>query len=204
VKQVPGIEGLEGRLIPPALMIQEYFSTEQKVIDDLQARAENLTANMDELRQENSGEDGLLANAIADKGKISKGNLGKAIKDLGKRNNDNAEEYDMLRQFKKLMEDEKEVQGKIKIAKANLEKKVIAQYPKLGIDEIKTIVVEKKWMHSMAQRIHNEMDNISHRLTRRIKELAERYEAPLPELSNEVDALTAKVDNHLKKMNFVR
>jgi len=203
VKQVAGIEGLEGRLIPPALIIQEYFAKEQKAIDDLEAQAEGLNATMDELREEHGGEDGLLANAMDDKGKISKGNLGKAIKELGKRNADNAEEYDMLDQYKKLMENEKKVQDKIKVAKADLEKKVIAQYPKLSIDETKTIVVEKKWIHSMAQRIRTEMDNISHRLTQRIKELAERYETPLPKMSIEVDELTTKVENHLRKMSFV-
>jgi len=200
---VAGIEGLEGRLIPPALMIQEYFTTEQKAIDDLETQAESLTVNIDELREEHGGEDGLLVNAMDDKGKISKGNLSKTIKELGKRNADNAEEYDMLQQYKKLMEDEKKVQAKIKTAKADLEKKVIDQYPKLSIEEIKIIVVEKKWMHSMNGRIRTEMDNISHRLTQRIKELAERYETPLPKLSSEVDSLAVKVENHLKRMNFV-
>jgi len=203
VKQVAGIEGLEGRLIPPALMIQEYFAAEQKAIDDLEAQAESLTAGMDELREEHGDEDGLLVNAMDVKQKISKKNLQAAIKDLGKRNAENAEEYDMLQQYKKLMEDEKKGQDKIKTAKAELEKKVIAQYPRLSIDEIKTIVVKKKWMHSMDGRIRIEMDNISHRLTQRIKELAERYETPLPKLSNEVDELTSKVENHLKKMSFV-
>jgi len=184
-------------------MIQEYFTTEQKAIDDLEAQAESLTVNMDELREEHGGEDGLLVNAMDDKGKISKGNLSKTIKELGKRNADNAEEYDMLQQYKKLMEDEKKVQAKIKTAKADLEKKVIDQYPKLSIEEIKIIVVEKKWMHSMNGRIRTEMDNISHRLTQRIKELAERYETPLPKLSSEVDSLAVKVENHLKRMNFV-
>ena len=203
VKQVTGIEGLEGRLIPPALMIQEYFAAEQKAIDDLEAQSESLTASMEELREEHGGEDGLLVNAMDVKQQISKKNLQAAVKDSGKRNADNAEEYDMLQQYKKLMEDEKKVQGKIKTAKTDLEKKVIAQYPRLSIDEIKTIVVEKKWMHSMEQRIRIEMDNISHRLTQRIKELAERYETPLPKVSREVDDLTAKVENHLKQMKFV-
>jgi type I restriction enzyme M protein len=184
-------------------MIQEYFTTEQKAIDDLEAQAESLTANMEELREEHCGEDGLLVNAVDVKQKISKKNLQAAIKELGKQNADNAEEYEMLQEYKKLMEDEKKVQAKIRIAKADLEKKVIAQYPRLSIEEIKTIVVEKKWMHSMEQRIRTEMDNISHRLTQRIKELAERYQTPLPKLSSEVDELTAKVENHLKRMNFV-
>ena len=203
VKQVAGIEGLEGMLIPPALIIQEYFAKEQKAIDDLEAQAETLNARIDAMREEYGGEDGLLANAIDDKGKISKGNLTKAIKELRKRNADNAEEYDMLGQYKKLMDDEAEALANIKTAKADLEKKVIAKYPKLSIDEIKTIVVEKKWMHSIEQRIRTEMDNISHRLTQRIKELAERYEATLPALTNEVDVLEKKVNIHLESMGFV-
>lgn len=203
VKEIAGIEGLEGRLIPPALIIQEYFATEQKAIEALEAHAETLNANMEELRDEHGGEDGLLANAIDDKGKISKANLAKAIKELGKRNEDNAEEYDMLMAYKKLMDEEANTQTKIKAAKAELEKKVIAQYPKLSMDEIKTLVVEKKWMATLEQRIRTEMDNISHRLTQRIKELAERYQTPLPRINHEVDELTAKVEEHLKKMGFV-
>jgi type I restriction enzyme M protein len=202
VKLVAGIEGLEGRFIPPALMIQEYFSPEQKAINELQARAESLTTGMDELREEHGGEEGLLVNAMDDKSKISKVNLSKVVKESGKRNTDNAEEYDMLQQYKKLMEDEKKVQVKIKTAKVDLETKVIAQYPKLSIDEIKTIVVEKKWIHSLKLLIRNEMDNISYRLTQRIKELAERYETPLPKLSKEVDELESKVSGHLEKMGF--
>ena len=203
MKQVAGIEGLEGRLIPPALIIQEYFAIEQKAIDDLEAQTETMDARMDELREEHGVEDGLLSNAIDEKQKISKKSLQTAIKELGKRNPDNAEEYDMLQSYKKLMEDEAKVQSKIKAAKADLEKKVIAKYPTLSIDEIKTMVVEKKWMHSIEQRIKTEMDNISHRLTQRIKELAERYETPLPLLTNNVSDLTSKVENHLKQMNFV-
>lgn len=111
-------------------------------------------------------------------------------------------EADFYKEYLKLMDEEAETQVKIKTAKADMEKKVITQYPKLSIEEIKTIVTEKKWMAEMAKRINAEMDNISHRLTQRIKELAERYETPLPQLSREVDALTATVEGHLKKMKF--
>lgn len=206
VKQVAGMEGLEGRLIPPALMIQEYFAAEQKAIEDLEAQAETLNANMEELRDEHGGEDGLLANAIDDKGKISRANLAKAIKEVQTQFIASPQEYqeelDMLKDYKKLMEDEADTQAQIKAAKAELEKKVIAQYPKLSMDEIKTIVVEKKWMANMEQRIRTEMDNISHRLTQRIKELADRYETPMPKLTDEVATLTAKVEAHLKAMGF--
>ena len=54
--------------------------------------------------------------------------------------------------------------AKIKVALKELEILIIKKYPTLSIDEIKTIVVDKKWMHNIEQRIKTEMDNISHRL----------------------------------------
>jgi type I restriction enzyme M protein len=211
-KKVSGLEALEGRLIPPDLIIQEFFAKEQKAIEELETKAETLNAQMEELRDEHGGEDGLLANAIDDKGKISKNTLTKALKEAQADQNvktkhalsppENQEEYDMLMQYKKLMDEEARIQSQIKTAQAELEKKVEAQYVKLTIDQIKTLVIEKKWLAEIEKRIQTEMGNISHRLTQRIKELAERYETPLPKLMNEVQELTAKVEGHLQKMGF--
>jgi len=39
-------------------------------------------------------------------------------------------------------------------------------------------------------------------LTSRIRELAERYATPLPQLEREVATLAARVEAHLKKMGF--
>lgn len=77
------------------------------------------------------------------------------------------------------------------------------KYPKLTEDEINILVVDDKWMVSLEQSVEGEMDRISQRLTGRIKELAQRYEMPLPTLGTETEALTKKVDAHLKKMGFI-
>jgi type I restriction enzyme M protein len=47
------------------------------------------------------------------------------------------------------------------------------------------------------------LDRVSQALTGRIKQLAERYGTPLPRLTEEVQALEARVDEHLKKMGAV-
>ena len=54
----------------------------------------------------------------------------------------------------------------------------------------------------METKIKTEMDAISHRLTERIKELAARYETPMPKLTRTIADLTNKVENHLKKMGY--
>ena len=50
--------------------------------------------------------------------------------------------------------------------------------------------------------IHGEMDRISQALTQRVKELAERYDTPMPQMVSRVAELEAKVSRHLEKMGF--
>ena len=66
------------------------------------------------------------------------------------------------------------------------------------------MVVEDKWLAAIAAAIHGEMDRISQTLTQRVRELAERYESPLPLLTDKVADLSAKVAVHLEKMGFLQ
>ena len=207
-KEVEGIDGLEGRLIPPRLMIEIYFAKEQKAIEELEEKKEKTVAKIKELQEEHGNEDGLLGNAVEINEKqktmkITKKRLQSAIKDLGKLDEDNAEEFDMLKQYEQLMEEETKLKAAIKKALTELEIALLKKYPTLTVEEIKINVVDKKWMISIERLIKGELENISHGLTQRIKELAERYETPLPLQTELVSDLTAKVETHLREMNFV-
>ena len=91
----------------------------------------------------------------------------------------------------------------LKAAQEDLDAKVDAKYPKLTEDEIKTLVVDDKWLATLAAAVQGELDRVSQTLTGRIRQLAERYATPLPQLTDEVAALAARVDGHLKKMGAV-
>ena len=43
---------------------------------------------------------------------------------------------------------------------------------------------------------------MSQQLTQRVKDLAERYETPMPQMLGRVAELEAKVNGHLEKMGF--
>lgn len=206
-KEIEGIDGLEGRLIPPRLLIEIYFSKEQEVIDKLNEERDSIAAKMLEMKEEHGTEDGLLGSAIEiniknNTIKITKTTLKQAFKYMGKRDKDNAEEYDMLKQYESLMDEEKYLKAEIKKALKELEIAVIKKYPRLTIEEIKDIVVDKKWIASIEILITTELENISHKLTQRIKELADRYEIPLPYHTKTVNDLTKKVEKYLRKMGF--
>jgi len=64
-------------------------------------------------------------------------------------------------------------------------------------------VVDDKWLAVLEAAIHGEMERISQALTQRVKELAERYETPMPQMVSHVAKLEAKVNRHLERMGFV-
>jgi len=77
------------------------------------------------------------------------------------------------------------------------------KYPQLSMEEIKALVVDDKWLTALAEAVEGEVARVSQTLTGRIRQLAERYETPLPQLSDRVADLSARVDGHLEKMGAV-
>ena len=57
-------------------------------------------------------------------------------------------------------------------------------------------------MQAIEASISGEIDQISQALADRIKELAERYESPLPSIDSDVTNLENKVSEHLQNMGF--
>ena len=74
---------------------------------------------------------------------------------------------------------------------------------RLTEDEIKTLVVDDEWLAALHAYVQGELDRVSQTLTGRIRQLAERYATPLPQLTEDVEALAALVNEHLKKMGAV-
>jgi type I restriction enzyme M protein len=199
-KEISGLYGLEGRLIPVPLMIKTYFAKEQTEIDELNTKLEQIASQMDELKDEHSGEEGLLTEVI-ENDKIKKGDVAKRIKEI-KGDTDYADELKVLKQYADFFDEEAEIRKELKEAEAVLEKKVIAKYPTLTLKEVKSLVVESKWMDELQALVIGEADKLSQRLAGRVKELAERYSEPLTMITHEISKLTKKVKGDLAKMGF--
>lgn len=108
----------------------------------------------------------------------------------------------MLREWLKLNGKEAELKKRLREAESALDAVCYARYPKLVEAEVKTLVVEDKWMAALDKAAHGEMDRISQTLTQRVKGLAERYGTPLPQMVGQVAELEAKVNLHLERMGF--
>ena len=192
-------------LVPAPILVARYFVAERDAIEELDNELATLEQQLDEMCQENSGEDGLLVEVIkgvGDKQKIAAKAVKERLKEIGK-DLLYADERAVLEAYAGLLNQQTETKAKRKVAQEDLDKKIDAKYPKLTKAEIKRLVVDDKWMTRLSAAVQGELDRVSQTLTGRIRQLAERYATPLPTLSEEVQALTSRVDEHLAKMGAV-
>ncbi|HCD32881.1 MAG TPA: type I restriction endonuclease subunit M, partial [Phycisphaerales bacterium] len=178
-------------------VVARFFAKEQQALDDLTSQLETVAASLTELEEEHNGDDG----AFAELDKINKAAITARLKEI-KSDPDAAEERKILKQWQKLNTQQTDLKKAIKQADSELDDLAYHQYPKLTEPDIKALVVDDKWLATLSAAIHSEMDRISQALTQRIKELAERYETPLPKLTQNVAELEAKVNQHLERMGF--
>lgn len=189
-------------LIPLALVISRYFAEEQAEIEQLELQLSVLEHQLEEMALEHGVEGGLLEEARNDKDKLTKASATARLKEV-KTDKDATEECQALRDFLALVEQGADFNSKIKTAQEALIAKVIAKYGQLTEDDIKTLVVEDKWIVTLAVAVQGELDRVSQTLTGRIRELAERYEFPLPQITDKVEMLSKRVNEHLKKMGVI-
>ena len=102
--------------------------------------------------------------------------------------------------FLELLDEQSSLKSQVKEADAALDKLAYEKHPDLSVDEIKILVVDDKWLVTLDAAIQGELDRVSQTLTGRIRQLAERYDTPLPVLVDRVSELSAKVGGHLKRM----
>ncbi len=184
-------------LIPKPLIVARYFSEEQAAIDQLIVELDSVTSRLSELEEEHNREDGLFAELD----KLNKTNATARWREI-KGDKDATEEVYVLNDWLKLKKEETDLKKRLKEAEAALDGQAYAQYPKLTEPEIKTLVVDNKWLATLDVAIHGEIDRVSQQLTQRVRELAERYEMPLHKLLERVVDQETKVKRHLVTMGF--
>ena len=186
-------------LVPKALIVGRYFAKEQVELDAAQAELEAATASIADLEEEHGGEEGYLG-ALD---KIAKGEINARLKELkgadGK-DQEVKEELAVLKRWLEISESETALKKMMKEQVAALDLLSFDKYSTLSATEVKELVIDGKWIASLAAIVQAELDQVSQTLTGRLHVLAERYASPLPQLTDDVEALAAKVTRHLVHM----
>lgn len=195
-------KGWEGKLIPKALIEAAFFAAERAKIDDAQAVCDETQGKLDELVEEHTAEGGILADYLNDKDAVDAKAVNAKIKEL-KKTDPKSEELVILCEYADLSTKVKEYTKLIKDLNAALDEACKVKYAELTIDEIKELLVNRKWYYTIFEDIKALYVTTSHEIAGRISELAERYEDTLPSLEDEVESYETKVKAHLERMGFV-
>lgn len=200
-KKEPKQTGWHGKLISKELLASIYFPDEVLAIETANNALSEQEGLLQSLVEENSDEDSIFNECMNDKNEVTPKLVEAKHKEM-KKNGQLDDDYQLLEQYININNTIKQVNKDIKALNAGLENEVLKKYQELSVDEIKDILINKKWTKVVYENIDNLYTTISHNIANRIVELVERYEFTLSELQNNVDTYKSKVEEHLKKMGF--
>lgn len=187
-------------LLPVSVVIDACFGEMKALIlaaEEKIAEGETALNELLEEEAENYFDSSNFANDA-----INDGNVKKRIRDL-KGKPDAKAEIKVLEKYLTIKEDIADGKRVQKALKYELLEMLVKKYNSLTEAETKQLVVENKWMATLAALLDSEMQQISQNLTTRVSELAERYAQTLSAIDADIVELEEKVKNHLHKMGFV-
>ena len=180
-------------LIPKPLIVARFFADQQLAIDTMSAKLDALAAAQEALEEEHGGEE----DALGQLEKINAGEVKKALKAC-----EEDDEKSVLETWLAHAGEQTKLKRALKAAESEIDALAYGKYTDLPTDEIKDLVVNDKWMASLAARVEGEVQQVAGALTRRVQELGDRYAEPLPDMEATANDLERRVRGHLKVMGL--
>jgi type I restriction enzyme M protein len=186
-------------LIPPALVVSRYFAEKRAEVDALSAAAEIATRDLEQHIEEHTVEEGLLAVAVEDE-KVTKKSAADRLKEAKAEGED--AEVAALQHLGKLFAAETAAKKAVKDALAELNEQTLAKYGELAEDDVKSLVLDDKWMAAVSGRVRELVDDLTLALVDRLEELGRRYSKTLGATERDSSTVGARVHEHLHRLGF--
>lgn len=192
-------------LLPVNIVLTEYFTKETDEISNLISQIDSMQSEMDEVIEQNI--EVFIFGDNDDEGSedkplnIKAADVKKAIKNAKK---ESASEADVkiLKDWLALSDKKDALNKLLKQKRSELTDAVVAKYAALTEDEIKTLVVERKWLACIINGCEALMQTVTHRIATDVTSLAERYESTLSDLAQDVAKYEDEVNNYLIEMGY--
>ncbi|MFD4169125.1 type I restriction-modification system subunit M [Streptomyces albidoflavus] len=185
-------------LLPPNLVVERYFAKERAEVNELISAWEEASRAAEEYVEEHAVEGGLLAEAMRDE-KINKALASARLKEARHEGTD-ADEVAALSHLIKLYNSEAVAKKVAKEAEVALHLATFGKYGDLTEADIRTLVLDDKWLATVVSRIVAEVEALTLALVSRMRVLGERYAQPVGMLTAELERLEAKVAQNLAAM----
>lgn len=198
----PKIIGWEGRLIPKQIVLDAFFALEQKEIEKAEEKLSQTESEFEEFIENNSDENGYFTDYMGDDEKIDSKKITSRVKLLTKEKKTQNEEYKILNNYVVYESSIKSQKKHITELKKVLDDNCRNRYETFTDEEIKDLLVNRKWYKAIDDGIQNLYITVANHLTKRIVELYERYENTLSELNTKLAEEEKEVAAHLAQMGF--
>ena len=189
-------------LVPVSIVLAEYFTAETNKIAELQSSIESLQQELSDLVETNTDVFRFNDDDEDDKPfNVKIADVKKAIKNA-KTDGTTKEDLEILKLWESTYTKKEGYVSQWKQKRTELTEAVVAKYAALTEEEIKTLVVERKWLASVVGGCEALMQNVTHQIASDVTTLAERYEVTLGATESKVNDLEKEVLRSLKEMGF--
>ena len=185
-------------LIPPHLVVTRYLADEQAKVEQLAILAEKATRNKEEYLEEHATEDGLLADAVDDKGNVTQRTAKDAWRLASAERDEEATQA--IEQTLALFKQEAAAKKTAKEAQAELDAAVVAAYGPLSLEDLIALTVDDKWYASVLSRVQTTVNALTLALVNRIEQLGQRYSVTCEDLDSQLAEVDARVLGHLEAL----
>lgn len=105
-------------------------------------------------------------------------------------------------QYLGIEEQRSTLNSELNALKKKLHTEIVRRYQELSDDDVKRLVIERKWIDRINNRLLNEMERATVAMVEDIKSLHKRYEHTLPQVENNVRNKRNLVVDHLRDMGI--
>lgn len=175
-------------LLPVEIVLAEYFKDETDAIATAEQKVDEAQSAIDDYVEKHADDFDNLES-------VSEATVRKAIKQ-------GTVPAAACQEYLKRTKDKKDAARALSTLQDALTKKVLDRYQALTPDDIRRLVVDRKWLATVLDSCREEMNTLTQQLTADISALATRYEYTLPELEAEVQRGEQEVSRYLSQMGF--
>ena len=197
------LKSWDGVILPKLLVKQKFFSTELSKAQELARKAEAAESELEQFVQECSdlGEDDPLSEIRDDDKIFTDADCKKVLKILLKDAGREAE-ADAIRKYLDLRSGVSSAKKAATEAEKVLDNKTLEHFSKLTDDEIRLLMVERKWLPAIRKGMDELCESQLQGLATALLALNARYSETLPELECQCLEAQEAVHNVLREMGF--
>lgn len=198
-------DGFISSLIPNELIIKQLYSVQASNIENLKQKLSEIEMELDELveaaKVEGSDEDEALNECLTKnkEGEAGSSFSSKAIKDQLKEYNKDTDEYKLLKNVEKLMNNRLKINREIRQKETELKKLAEERILILTEEEIDSLVFEK-WFGSLIEKMVSLIENPLKNELKTLKLLDDRYKYTLNDLDQEYSKVESDFNSLLSEL----